>query len=364
MKDLTADREKFRRLTLLLMVAVISIVFVFMIRGYLKAMFLAAVFSAMATPINRWICDKIGGRKALASILTLVVLLLLVILPMSGFIGIVAAQAVDLAENVVPWVQEKIKDPSSLHFTLPSWVPFQERLQPYTHQIAGKLGEAAGSIGRFLFNSVSAGTRGTASFFLNLFIMLYAMFFFLMRGSDMRGAFLSYLPLSEQDKQLLVNKGISVARATIKGTLVIGIVQGLLAGTAFAVVGIKGAAFWATIMAVLSIIPAVGTALVWVPAVIYLLMTGQTAAGIGLLVWCAAVVGSIDNLLRPRLVGGDTEMPDLLILLSTLGGLSMFGAVGLIIGPVIAGLFMTVWEIYGTTFKELLPAKAKPAPSE
>ena len=119
----------------------------------------------------------------------------------------------------------------------------------------------------------------------------------------------------------------------------------------------RGAAFWATVMAVLSIIPAIGTALVWIPAVIYLLMTGQVVAGIGLGLWCAAVVGSVDNVLRPRLVGGDTEMPDLLILLSTLGGLSMFGAVGLIIGPVIAGLFVTVWQIYGTTFQELLPKR-------
>ena len=100
-----------------------------------------------------------------------------------------------------------------------------------------------------------------------------------------------------------------------------------------------------------------GTALVWIPAVIYLLLTGHIGAGIGLAVWCAAVVGSVDNVLRPRLVGGDTEMPDLLILLSTLGGLSMFGAVGLIIGPVIAGIFLTVWEIYGTTFQEMLPER-------
>ena len=298
MADLTIDREKFRRYTLLLMVVVISLVFLFMIRGYLKALFLAVVISAMASPLYRWIRDKIGGRQALASVLTLLALLLLVILPLSGFLGVVAAQAVELTENVVPWVQEKVKDPSSLHFTLPSWVPFQDKLAPYTQQIAAKLGEAAGSIGRFLFNSISAGTRGTATFFLNLFIMLYAMFFFLMQGESMGEGLLAYSPLSEADKKRLVDKGISVARATIKGTLVIGIVQGALGGIGLAVAGIKGAAFWATVMAVLSIIPAVGTALVWIPAVIYLLMTGQVVAGIGVGVWSAAVVGSVDNVLR------------------------------------------------------------------
>ena len=355
MTDLTADRAKFRRIILLLMVVVISIIFFYMIRNYLKAMFLAGIFSGISYPLYRWIRDKFGGREALASILTLLIVILLVLLPLSGFFGIVAAQAVELTEEVIPWVQDKIENPSEIHFSLPSWVPFQDKLQPYTKQIASKLGEAAGMIGSFLFNSISAGTRGTANFFVSLFIMLYAMFFFLIRGDEMGKGLLAYSPLTDEDKTLLVNKGMSVARATIKGTLVIGIVQGALGGIGFAVVGIQGAAFWGTIMAVLSIIPAVGTALVWIPAVVYLLLTGQVGAGIGLLVWCALAVGSVDNLLRPRLVGGDTEMPDLLILLSTLGGLGMFGAVGLIIGPVIAGLFMTVWEIYGSTFEDVLP---------
>lgn len=358
MTDLMADREKFRRVILLLMVVAISIVFVYMIRNYLKALFLAGVFSAMAYPLYRWIRDRVRGREAVASILTLLALIILVLLPLSGFFGIVAAQAVELTDEVVPWVQEKIKNPEEIHFSLPSWVPFQDKIQPYTKQIASKLGEVAGKVGGFLFNSISAGTRGTAAFLLNLFIMLYAMFFFLIRGDTISSSFLDYSPLSDEDKNLLINKGMSVARATIKGTLVIGIVQGALGGIGFVIFGIKGAAFWGTVMAVLSIIPAVGTALVWIPAVIYLMLTGSIGAGIGLLIWSAAVVGSVDNLLRPRLVGGDTEMPDLLILLSTLGGLSMFGAVGLIIGPVIAGLFLTLWQIYGSTFQDVLPQRA------
>ena len=161
--------------------------------------------------------------------------------------------------------------------------------------------------------------------------------------------------LTSEDKKRLIDKGQSVTRATIKGTLVIGIVQGTLAGLAFAVVGIAGAAFWGTLMAVLSMIPAVGTALVWVPAVIYLYIKGQVVAATGLLIWCAAVVGTVDNVLRPRLVGGDTEMPDLLILVSTLGGLSMFGAIGIIVGPIVAALFLVVWDIFGVAFSGLLP---------
>ena len=129
-----------------------------------------------------------------------------------------------------------------------------------------------------------------------------------------------------------------------------------LAGVALAVAGIQGAAFWGTVMTVLSIIPGVGTALVWGPAVIYLLIIGKTASAILLAAFCGAVVGSLDNVLRPRLVGKDAKLHDLLILLSTLGGLFMFGIVGFLIGPILAAIFVTVWDIYGVVFKDMLPA--------
>ena len=147
----------------------------------------------------------------------------------------------------------------------------------------------------------------------------------------------------------------SITRATIKGTLVIGIILGALGGIAFRVAGIEGAALWGTIMTILSIIPGIGAPLVWVPVVIVLYANGQYVTATLLLVWCGAVVATIDNFLRPVLVGRDAQMPDLLILIGTLGGLFLFGPMGFIVGPIICGLFLTVWDIYGTTFKEVLP---------
>jgi predicted PurR-regulated permease PerM len=194
---------------------------------------------------------------------------------------------------------------------------------------------------------LAAGAKGTATFFLLLFVMLYAMFFFLIHGPALLDATLHFLPLTNEDEARLLGTFASVGRATLKGTLIIGIIQGGLAGLGFWVVGIPGFVFWSAIMAVLSILPGIGAALIWIPAVVYLIIEGQAGHAVGLGLWCAIVVGTIDNLLRPLLIGKDTEMPDLLVMLSTLGGLALFGAPGILVGPIIGALYITVWKLWG-----------------
>jgi predicted PurR-regulated permease PerM len=170
--------------------------------------------------------------------------------------------------------------------------------------------------------------------------------------------------LKPEDEERMLDKFTSVTRATLKGGAVIGLLQGGLAGAAFALVGIQSALFWATLMAVLSIVPGVGTAIVWVPAVIILATGGHYGQAIGLALFCVLVVGSVDNFLRPRLVGQDTRMHELLIFFGTLGGILMFGPAGIIIGPIVAALFVTVWEIYGVAFQDVLPAAGLPGPGK
>ncbi len=203
-------------------------------------------------------------------------------------------------------------------------------------------------------SQVAAVTSGAVSFFFMLFIMLYSMYFFLKGGPKILNQILYYMPLSSVDERRLLDKFVSVTRATVKGSIVVGIVQGALAGASFALAGISGSMLWATMMAVFSVLPGIGSAIVWIPAVVYLLITNQIVAAIAVGLWCAIVVGSIDNFLRPRLVGRDTEMPDLLILLGTLGGVVLFGFVGVIIGPIVTALFLTIWELYGTAFRAYL----------
>jgi len=359
--DVTQDR--FSKFSLLLVVVGISLIFFFMVRRFLVAILLAGIFSAMAQPLYQRLLRRFRGRKATASITTIAIVLLVVVIPLTGFLGIAASQAVQVSQNVGPWIEQQVSQPDQLD-QLVRRIPFLDRFQPYQDQIKAKIGELAGQTGAFLVRSVAAATRGTVSFLLSLFIMLYAMFFFLSDGRAILHRILYYMPLAPREENRMVDKFVSVTRATIKGTLVIGIIQGALAGLAFYVAGIQGAAFWGTVMVVLSIIPGIGTAFVWVPAVVYLIATGRLGTAIALAVWCGVVVGTVDNVLRPRLVGRDTRMSDLLILLSTLGGIFLFGAVGFIIGPIVAALFVTVWDIYGVAFKDYLPGPApEPRPS-
>ena len=358
--DLTEfRREQFGRVFVLLLAIGISIVFFGMIKRMAVALLLAAIFAGMFHPMYMKFVDWLGGRRVPAALITLVGLILVVFIPLSIFLGIVAAQALEVTHSVGPWIERQIEQPDQLDRLL--WSnPRLEWLQPYQHELMTKISELAGMVGTFLVNSVAAATRGTASFLLSAFVMLYAFFFFLMSGRQLLERVLYYIPLEPEDENLMVEKFLSVTRATLKGSLVIGIVQGLLAGAGFAVAGIEGSAFWGTVMAVMSIIPAVGAGLVWVPAVIYLFVIGKTGVAIVLGLWCLVVVGTVDNFLRPALVGRDTKMPDLMVLISTLGGLFYFGAVGFIIGPVVAALFIAVWEIYGRAFAEFLPAAVLP----
>ena len=348
------NRDSVNRFVVLLLVLFISAIFLSMIRQFLMAIFLAGIFSALAHPLYSRFEQWFKGRRVLASLTTLLILVLLVLLPLAGLMGIVTAQAIKVGESVTPWIQERLSEPDALSSFL--WnIPFFSKIEPYRELILQKAGEMVGSISGFLISSISTVTLGTVNILFMTFILLYTMFFFLMDGDKLLAKILYYLPLKDQDERRMLEKFTAVTRSILKGTAMIGILQGSLAGLAFAVMGIGNAVFWGTIMTVLSIIPSIGSALVWGPAAIIMAVGGHYAKAVGLVVFCGLVVGSLDNFLRPRLVGRDTQMHDLLILFATMGGLFMFGILGFIIGPIVAALFVTIWEIYGTVFHEYLP---------
>lgn len=347
----------FRTAFVLILVLAVSALFLAVTWPFLQALLLGAMLAGLCRPLYNWLTRLVRGRESLAAILSLLILLLLVLGPISAFVGVVVTQALNVSDQAIPWVQQHFGSASTFnaHDWLVQRFPALAPYVPDQAQILEGLGRTAKAAGAYLVISATQLTAGTAGFLLNLFVMLYAMFFFFRDGPKILEKIFYYTPLTHEDEELLLERFTSVTRATIKGTLVIGVIQGALAGLAFWVVGIDGAAFWGTLMVVLSVVPGIGAALIWVPAVIYLFLSGQTLPGVLLLIWCAAVVGTIDNILRPILVGKDAKMPDLLILLGTLGGLFLFGPIGFIVGPIVCGLFLTVWDIYGTTFKDILP---------
>ncbi len=340
---------------LILFVLGISAIFLSMLHQFLMTIFIAALFSALASPLYRWFLRLLNGRENFASLCTILILVCLILLPLTVLISVVIGQAILVSQSVTPWVQKFIDQPSIISDYLHN-IPYYKQILPHRDMILQKAGGLVGSTSTLLINSLTSLTKVTANAAIMTLIMLYTSFYLLVDGKRLLRKILYYIPLEDKDEQQLLQRFTSVARATIKGTLIIGIVQGGLCGLGFALAGIPSAVFWGCLMAVLSIIPGVGIAIVWVPALIILILSKDIAGAVTVGICCGLIAGNADNILRPRLVGRDTEMHDLFVLFSTFGGIAMFGVIGIIVGPIIAALFVSIWEIYGESFKDVLPA--------
>lgn len=346
--------------TVILMALGITALFLSMIRPFLLTLLLAAIFSALTHPLYLRIQARLRCSPPLAALLTLSLIIVIVLIPGAFLVTVLIAQALDVSQLIRLWVRALIEDPSGLVSWLEA-LPFYEEVMHHRDLILQQAGQGATLISKLLVDWVSSVAFKTVHLFFLTFVFLYSLFFFLMDGPKLILKILYYLPLQTRDERLLLDKFISVTRATLKGTILIGILQGGLAGLAFAVAGINDAVFWGTVMAVLSIIPNVGASLVWAPASIILIAEGKVLTGVLLALFCGLVVGTLDNLLRPTLVGKDTKMHELMIFLSTLGGIFTFGLPGLFVGPILGALLISIWEIYGVEFADVLPAVEEPA---
>ena len=339
----------------MLLLAAVAVGFIGMIRAFLIALVLAAIFTGLLYPFYRRILTLMNNRAMPASATMLIICSIAVGLPLAGLIGMVAGEAIQISEQLRPVLKGALAGDTALSERLPDWLPYADKLEPYRESIFTKLAEAASAMGRWLVSNLSVVTQGTLDFFLSLFVMVYAMFYFFMRGPELLKSLQSLLPLSDEDRELVLDRGLSVTQASLKGILVIGATQGLLVGLAFWASGLTGPAFWGSIVFLLSAIPGLGAPLVWIPAAIYLIAIGSMGWGIGLIIWGVVVVGLVDNLLRPMLVGRDTRLPDIIVLVSILGGIASFGPIGIILGPVVAAMFDTILEIYRRIFQKQLP---------
>jgi len=351
-------KSELQRIFIAALALAITVVFAWMIRNYLAALFLAGVVTLFLGGPHDWLSARLGDRRGLAAGLIVAATVLTFVIPAVILMGVVADQAIDVTQMVSPWVQEQvaqIRDDGL--YGLPDWMPFRDAIIQYQATITAQLGNLAGTVGRLLVSSLRAGTGGFLIATLNFFILVYALYYFLQTGRETARQAVGLLPMTNEGREILRERAVSTIRATVKGSFLIALVQGALTGIGLFVAGVPGSIFWAAVAALLSIIPMIGPPLIWIPAAIWLLATGHPVSGAGLAIWGTVIVGTSDNLLRPVLVGKDAKMSDLMVLISTLGGLTLFGAVGIIIGPVIAALFTSVWFIFRETYSGLLEAE-------
>jgi predicted PurR-regulated permease PerM len=333
--------------TFLTLVVVISLALAWVIEPFFGAILWALVAAILFAPLNQRLTKRVGGRRNVGALLTLLIVVAMVILPaiMLGIFLLQEASAIYL----------KIRTGQidfALYFQqvqqiLPGWARSMLRRLGLTNIGAVRELIAAGITSSFRSLAAQAFLIGQSAFgfLVALGVMLYLLFFLLRDSDALQTRIRTAVPLRPEQSEALFDRFVAVIRATIKGSVVVAILQGTIGGVVFGLLGIQGALIWGVMMGFLSLLPAIGTGLVWVPVAIYLLATGAIWQGV-VLVFCGLfVIGMVDNILRPILVGRDARMPDYIVLISTLGGLEVFGFSGFVIGPVIAALFMAAWDI-------------------
>lgn len=321
----------------------------FIFQPFLTAIVAAAILSVLFGPMYHYFLRRFPGWTATSSLLTCLVVAVIIVTPILSVLSLAIAEANHLYKTVG-----------------------EER--SFAGVVEGGVGYFQGtSVGRLIFKDTAFTTEGVMQdirqfsqnalgllqtayqsvthFVFWIFIMFFTLFYFLIDGDRAFRYLMSLSPLRTEHEKLLASKFISISRATLKGTLVVGAIQGLIGGVAFWIVGIPSPAIWGLLMILLSIIPLVGSAIVWLPAGIVLLLIGQVWQGAFILGIGIGVISLIDNILRPKLVGKDTQMHPLMIFFATLGGISLFGLPGFIIGPIIVSLFLALGEIYSIEFK-------------
>jgi predicted PurR-regulated permease PerM len=334
----------------LLLLALVTIGFAWVLLPFGGAVFWGVVLAIVFAPVYRWMLKKTNQKPNMASLLTLLLIIVIVILPLT----LVAVSLVDQVASVVEMIRSGELTVgmffSKVMAALPHWlVNLLDRFNLTSlASLQQKLTAAAAQLSQAVaMKAINVGLY-TVDFLTSLCIMLYLLFFLLRDGAALSAKIRTAVPLSRKYKQRLFSNFTTVIRATVKGNILVAIAQGALGGLAFWFLDVRAPLLWAVLMAFLSLLPAIGAALVWAPVAIYFLATGSVWQGVALTAWGVLVIGLVDNILRPVLVGKDTKMPDYIVLFSTVGGMALFGLNGFVIGPVVAALFIAAWDLFAS----------------
>ena len=344
---------------LVLLIAV-SLAFLGLIQDFLLPLFWATVLAIIFRPLHERYVHLLRGREGLAAGLGVLTIILVVLLPIF-LVGLaVVSEAQALYARVVSGelaVQEAVE---YVERQIPAAQQFMQQFGIDTAQLRDQIAGAAAAVSQGVASRVLVYGQNALTFTVQFFLMLYLLYFFLRDGDRLVERLIRVLPFGDARERRLLGRFADVSRATLKGTLIVAAVQGTLGGLFFWMLGIEGAVFWGVVMTLLSLLPAIGTALVWAPAALILFFTGHPIKALILVIAGTVVIGLVDNLLRPILVGRDAKMPDYLVLLATIGGITLFGLSGFIIGPVLAALFLTTWNIFAEDFSHLDEPGAEP----
>jgi len=336
--------------TLILLLIAVSLAFAWILWPFYGAILWATVLAIVFAPLYRRLSSSMG-RRNLAATACMLIIVTMVILPLTLTAASLLQEATNLYETIESGQMDFGQFVKQVIDALPAWATgILDRfgltdLSTIQSSLSAALVQGSKTIAA---QALSVG-KGTANFIVSLFLMLYLLFFFLRDGAALSSNIKDAIPLPAEQKRELFTKFAIVTRAMFKGSLLVAAVQGALGGLIFWILGIHAPVLWGVVMALLSLLPAIGAALVWLPVAIYFLATGAIWEGAVLIAFGAFVIGLVDNLLRPFLVGKDTELPDFVALISTLGGIAIFGLNGFVIGPTIAAMFIAVWDIFSAS---------------
>lgn len=335
----------------LFLLAFVTIGFGWILLPYFGAVFWGVVLAILFAPLYRHLLRAMKYKSTPAALVTLLSIIVMVILPLSligaSLVRQVAAIYTMVSSGQINFGAYFVR----IVHALPQWVVnLLERFDlTDLSSLQQKLSDGAAQISQTAAKQAIVIGSSTFDFLVSLAVMLYLLFFLLRDGQSLATRIKHAIPLPSGYKQRLFSNFTTVIRATVKGNVLVAAAQGALGGLIFWFLDVQAALLWAVVMAFLSLLPAVGAAIVWGPVAIYFLVTGSVWQGVVLIAFGVFVIGLVDNLLRPLLVGKDTKMPDYLVLLSTIGGMALFGLNGFVIGPVIAALFIACWDLFVST---------------
>lgn len=337
-----------QRASFYVLLVVVTVAFLWLLVPYYTAVLWAVILAILFFPLHKRLERFLGGRSTIAALLTVLLCICLVILPALALLASLVQEGTSLyqriSSNEIDLNAHLLRLQSVLPTFVDDWLN-SLKLGGFS-ELWAELSSGVMEAGQSIAGGVLSFGQNTLQFFISMGLMLYLLFFLFRDGASLGRMMRHSIPLSDDYTRQFLDKFAAVVRATVRGNVIIAIIQGTIGGISFWALGIEAALLWGVVMTFLSMLPAVGAAIVWIPAAIWLFLVGAWIKGIIMVVIGALVIGLVDNLLRPPLVGQGARLPDYVVLISTVGGISLFGLSGFVIGPLIAALFISAWSLF------------------